>query len=178
MGIIHNIIVVEDVFEAIFKYLPDMKFSENDVKSFPVEFGYGDQKELNAFLKLSENKENKPYPLIWLIYPNTEEHLKNKVSLKNISFILAVDVNKSGLNKDRIKTSYKVVLNPLLNNIISVLTRANVINMKHEFKIVKHPNYSAENSNTEESKTIANWDAIKITFNCSILNTCLKEIKF
>ena len=175
MGVIHNPIIIEDKFEAIFGYLPDMKYDDSS-PAFPVIFKYGDKDELMAFLKSTQADANKPYPLIWLVYPYLEKHLKTRVELKSVSLILAVDTAKEHLNPERIQLNYKTILMPLYANIVKVLTKANIINMKHEFDIIKHPNYSQEDSDGKESKTTDRWDALKVTFNCSMIDTCLKQI--
>lgn len=176
MGVINNPIIVEDRFKEIFSYLPDMKFNSS-LPAFPVRFSYGDDYELKAFLISSENEENRIYPLIWLVYPFQEKHIKTRVELKGVNLILAVDTSKAGLNPERIRLNYENVLMPLYGNIVKVLTRANIINMKYEFNITKFPNYSHESSNGKEHKTISRWDALKVNFDCTIIDTCLKQIK-
>lgn len=176
MGVVQNLIIVEDVFDKIFSYLPEMRFDESDpnLPSYKVRFSYGDEKELIAFLNSTENEDLEPYPLIWLVYPNEEKHLKTKVELKNVNLIVAVDNSELGqLYKERMELSYKNIIMPLCNNIVKLLTRANIINIKHEFNITKFPNYGIENGHIADTP----WDAARIKFSCSILDTCLKPIK-
>ena len=176
MGVVKNLIIVEDVFKNIFSYLPDMKFDETnvDLDYYKVRFSYGDEKELIAFLNSTENETKKPYPLIWLVYPYNEKHLKTKVELNNVKFIVAVDNSEiSQLYSERIELSYKTIIMPLCNNIVKVLTKANIINIKHEFNITKFPNYGVNEAHIADTP----WDAARITFSCDILNTCLKPIK-
>ena len=77
-------IVIEDVFEKVFSYLPEMSFDENQDK-YPVVFGYGDEIELNSFL--AKREVSSTYPLIWMLYPINEEHNKNRVKCEGLSFI-------------------------------------------------------------------------------------------
>jgi hypothetical protein len=175
MGVIHNPIIVEEKFEAIFSYLPDMKFSDSS-PSYPVVFRYGDKDELLAFLNSSEKRDARPYPLIWLVYPYLEKHLKSRVELESVKLVLAVDTDKASQNPERIKQNYTKILMPLYGNVVKVLTKANIINIKHEFNVTKHPNYSEVNSDGTESETIDRWDALTVLFNCQIIDTCLKQI--
>lgn len=176
MGVIHEIIIVEDIFKKVFSYLPEMKFNESDTISFKPRFSYGNEKALLAFLKSTEGESTRPYPLIWLVYPHNEKHQKTKVELKSTKLIIAVNnKNKAQLNEERIELSYKKILIPLCNNIITVLTKSNVFNIKHEFDIIKFPNYS---NNNNENYTVDIWDAMQIVFSGSIIDNCVKPINF
>jgi hypothetical protein len=176
MGVLQNLIVVEDRLQEIFDYLPEMKVDGNP-KSFKVRFEYGDEKELVAFLKATETETSRPYPLIWLVYPHKETHLKTRVKLESVKLVIAVDTAKAMLNPERLKVSYKTILMPLCNNIVKVLTKANIINIEHEFNITKYPNYSGKESGDGKHFTTDIWDAIQLTFSCYINGACLKEIK-
>lgn len=175
MGVIHNPIIVENRFKEVFSYLPKMKFDATS-SEFDVVFRYGDKDELIAFLKSSEGLSTKPYPLIWLVYPYFEKHLKTRVELKSVKLVLAVNTNKASQNPERIEQNYKKILMPLYGNVVKVLTKANIINIKHEFDLIKHPNYSNINSDGKESETIDRWDALSVSFNCQIIDTCLRKI--
>jgi len=163
-------IIVEDRLTEMFSMLPPMN-------GFEVVFGCGDNKELQVFLK-EKAADSDPYPLIWLVYPYVENHLRTKVELNKLTFILAVETNKSMLNKERIDETYKKILFPLLDNIKSLFTRANIMNVKDEYTIIKFPNYSGDDNDTLSSYTTANWDALKVTIDCTINNVCLRPITF
>lgn len=173
-------IVIEDVFESIFSYIPPMKYSEADTAEFAVTFGAGDRKELNLFLSTKSAENTDPYPLIWLEYPYLEHHYDNKVEAKNVSLILAVNTNSSMRNKQRLNETFKNVLNPLFDNIRHCFKSANIVNVSGEYKLVKFPQYSDESSSSGSHATTDIWDAIKITFNIQILDRveCLRDIKF
>lgn len=167
-------IILENVLEDIFSYLPKMAYSKTE-QAFPVVFGCGDEIELNVWLK--DRESSNTYPLIWLLYPYVEGHSKTKIELDKIDFILAVDTNSSMQNKERIVETYTKVLMPLYWNMRYALKVANVINTASEYSVVKHPNYS-KSASKEESGTIAIWDALKVTTNFSVIDTCLRPIKF
>jgi hypothetical protein len=180
MATIKKMILLEDALEAIFRYLPPMKYEPSYTKSFKPTFSYGDKKDLNIFLKLKSKEQQHPYPLIWLEYPFLEIHKENKMEAKEVSLILAVQTNSSMQNNQRLKETYRKVLNPLFDNIRHCLKFANIVNISGEYKLRKFPNYSDDNSSGESNKTIAIWDAIKITFDIEIVDNvkCLREIKF
>lgn len=165
-----DIIIVEDRFEEMFSYLPT-------INGFGVTFSGGDNKELGAFLEL-KGKAAETYPLIWLVYPYTEKHGLKVVELERISFILAVRTNKVMLNDQRIKETYKGLLIPLLKNIKILFDRANIISVNDEYSVVKFPNYSGDDNNSKSSFTTDPWDALKVTFSCSINSVCLRPIQF
>lgn len=172
MSVIAETMVVEDKFAEMFTYLP--KMTNEKQEEFEVRFKYGDQKELIAFLK-SEIGSDNPYPLIWLIYPFIEIHSRNKVTLNDVSLVLAVETNDSMFNEDRMEQTYKTVLFPLLNNIKTVFKRANIFNTDEVYTIIKYPNYSGiDDGEGDENKSTDIWDAIKVTFSCSIIKGCLK----
>jgi len=173
MGIVKEIIVIEDRFKEVISFIPGIEVGGD---TFPVTFGYGDPKELNAFLKSKENDEFHPYPLIWLLYPVTEEHRKTEVILNNAQFIIAVDTNSSILNEERLTTSYKEVLFLIYNNFILAMSKSNTINLKRDVKVTKFPNYSGDEK-TSMHFTTDGWDALKVIINCRINNVCLKTIK-
>ncbi len=167
-------IILEDVLEEIFGYLPDMAFTSGGT-TYPVVFGYGDELELNIFLSTREVSDS--YPLIWLLYPYQESHTDNRLILDNVNFILAVETNSSMQNKERIKETFTKILMPLFFNMRLAFKKANVINTADEYDMVKHPNFSESESREKSAGTFI-WDAIKVTTSFNVIDTCLMEIKF
>jgi len=165
-------IIVEDRLKAIFDYLPAHVVG---VDSFKPVFKSGDQKELLAFFKQSTQKTN--YPLIWLDMPYEENHRnRNRVDVDSLSLILAVETNSEMLNAERLSSTYKPVLYPLLDNVIDVFTVANILTFNQEFTITKFPNYSDDTEGNESGFSDI-WDAIKLTIQISLNDNCLREIK-
>lgn len=180
MATIRKMISLEVALETVFGYLPEMKYDPSSEDSFKPTFGYGDEKDLNIFLKLKSKESKHPYPLIWLEYPFLEIHKENKMKAEKVSLILAVQTNKSMQNNQRLRETYQKVLNPLFDNIRHCLKFANIISVSGEYKVRKFPNYSDDSSSGESNKTIAIWDAMKITFDIEIVDNvkCLRNIKF
>lgn len=171
MGITKSYIIVEDRLEDIFSFLPEIK------AGFKNHFGYGDKKELLAFLKTKTKGATTPYPLIWLLYPYKESHTKKGVQVKNLQLILAVEGGASSQNPQRMEETFKAVLFPLLDNIIKAFTQANITNWNREFEAEKRPNYSSSEEGTAHATTFR-WDALKFKTDIVINDGCLKEIKF
>lgn len=174
MSIAIKSIILEDVLEEIFAYLPVMAYKKGS-QTFPVVFGYGDETELNIFLKNKESSD--VYPLIWLLYPYDEDHSRTSLEVQNVSFILAMDTDSNMENRERIKETFGKVLMPLFFNLRLAFKRANIISTNHEYKLVKHPNFSESASRKASAGTFI-WDALKVTTSFKVIDNCLKEIKF
>src|SRR4051794_25170359 len=104
MAITKSIIVVEDRLQEIFSYLPP--FIDVNGNNYNALFKYSDDKELYSFFKSNKSIDS-PYPLIWLVYPYTEQHKINRVVLDKISIVLAIDTNVEMLNDERLSLTYK-----------------------------------------------------------------------
>lgn len=172
--ITNKIIVLEDKLEEMIQDLPLMAYDDKS-KSYPVIFGAGDDKELGAFLKIRKNTS--PYPLIWLLYPTPENHTKTKLNVENAQFILAVPTKAELRNPERRKTTYKNVLNPLLENFILLFRRANIISFEGNFTAVKHPNYSSDENGDEHIAGVI-WDAYRVDVSFSVIDTCYRKVNF
>ena len=176
MGVIKEMIIFEDRLAEMFADLPDM-VSLSGNSTHKVTFGYGDGKELNVFLKQKE-KGDSPYPLVWLLYPYAELQTNRNMSVGNVSLILAVNTNTSMQNKERIDETYKKLLIPLYNNIVHLFRRSNIVNTDSEYNVVKHPNYSDDTSTGEGHFANGVWDAMKVTFSMTVIDTCYKNVNF
>lgn len=172
MGVIKKTLVIEDILSSHFDMLPPF---EKEVGGVTIEFSpffkVGDDKELLAFIK---EKETKPYPLIWLMRPFSEDHKTTFVSCDDLSFVLAVESNTEEYDSDRLESSYKAILLPLLDNIKKIFRISASIDFNNNnVKITKFPNYGEDNEN--EFSSI--WDALKVTFeSLSFKDKCIKQI--
>jgi len=174
MSVVNNTIIVENRMEEMLAYLPDMSVAPS-LDLYPVRFEYGDQFAIMDFLKTQLGSET-PYPLVWLMTPYIESHLKTKVQVKSMTLILAVETNADMLPKQRMKETFEKVLIPLLTNLKLLFMRANIINVSREYDIVKYYNYSGDEMTGLQSETGDIWDAIKFTFDCDINDVCLRPI--
>lgn len=172
-------IVIEDRFEEMIEYLPSMTRADG-TGSFKPTFGFGDGKELNAFLQRTEGDTEDPYPLIWMLYPQEEIHTVNTVKLNSVSFILAVKTTTDKLNKQRFDETFRPVIFQLVDNLLELFKKSNTISTIKDHKLTKFPNYGELNvlRTREQFFTTDIWDAVKVVFNCEINNNCLRVIKF
>lgn len=177
MSNVKNIIITEKRLKEMFDLLPNSEAIDGSASFKPI-FGYGDKKELNAFLKAKNLvKTRTPYPLIWLLYPYNEYHCKTDVEIERLSLILAVQTNASMGNEKRINSTFSKILFPLLNNIKWLFTRAIIVNWDNKFELTKYPNYSEDDSATEHAGTFI-WDALKFVIDIKITDDCLNDVRF
>jgi|KBSMisStaDraftv2_1062788.scaffolds.fasta_scaffold627483_1 hypothetical protein len=169
-----SMIIIENRLAEMFFYLPEMKNSA-DV-AFKPTFMYGTQKQLLDFLR--QNSSGKSvYPIIWLVYPYVETHTRSNVSFKKLTLVLAVETNSSMLNSQRMKETYEKVLIPLYDNIKHCFNSANISNSSDVYEVVKFPNYSESEKETENEATYI-WDALKVSFDGTLNSNCLNPIYF
>jgi len=164
---------VVDRLTEIFAQFPQMAGADTNLYK-PV-FKAGDQKELLAFFAQSQGNSN--YPLIWLDMPYEEQHFNRKrVKIDRMILILAVETNSQMLFSERLDTTFKNVLYPLLDRVLDVFTVANTITYNSDFNIALFGNYSDQAEGTE-GEFIDIWDVIKLTIDVEINDTCLRTIK-
>ena len=174
-------IVLENRLKEIFDQLPNITVGEN---SFKPTFSYGDDKDLNLYIRTTL-KGKSIYPLIWLVYPSSEEHNYTSTKLKSdIKLILAVkNKDTSLLNEQRYNTTFDRILLPLLENVLKAFkgTKIAAINEDSEgylYRIKKFPNYGDQEANAISHKTIEPWDAIRLEFNLTVNNCKIDNINF
>ena len=109
--------------------------------------------------------------------PYDEEHFNRKrTKINGLSLILAVETNSEMLYDERLKTTFANVLYPLLDSILDAFTVSNTLSYDSNFSIMKYGNYSEQAEGTE-GEFVDIWDAIKLTLDVEINDTCLREIK-
>ena len=167
-----EIIIVEDEFRDMFLYLPDMLGSDGNL--YTPTFKIGDHKELLAFFAQSNGSIK--YPLIWLERPFSEVHHHNKVKLQGANLIVAIQTNTDLTDRERMDLTFKPTLIPLTNNIINLFRVANTIDVFYPYTITKYPNYSDVEAG-EQNGFVDIWDAVRINFDCTINDSCLRQIK-
>lgn len=155
-------IIVEDRLNIVLDKL-------NTIGGVKPTFRYGDEKELLAFLRSKSGSKKTPYPLIWLEYPYNEIHKKNYVTIDRMSLVIAVKTLPELLNDERLEKTYKKLLILIVDNIIDVFKKSNIVFVKDEvYEITKFPNYQDDGKH----KSTDIWDAIKLTFELQISNNC------
>ena len=162
-------IIPEYILRDIVKQIPDVVI--NLERTQKPQFGWGDKLELNRYLKL---KKNDSYPLIWLL-PSIEHHSEDGDRCnKRLEIIIAtLEEDENLYNPERYDKSFRIVLNPVAEQVIKGLTDSRVTKIiGAKWDVFKHPNYSDDGG--KSNGTIALWDALKLTFNeVEFNNNCL-----
>lgn len=167
-------IVGEYVIRSIIDTFPLIQI--NPTTSLQPKFHWGDEAELNRYIKL---KKEASYPLIWLL-PSEDRYEGSRFQnlVKDCSFIIATRENRVELfNDQRYIKTFDLVLNPLQDYLVQGLTKSDISErVDNNFTIFKHPNYSAE---SEANATIDIWDAIKLDITVRFKEgKCLKPINY
>ena len=167
-------IIPEYIIRDIVKQIPAVVLNSN--KTQKPQFGWGDKLELNRYLQL---KKNDSYPLIWLLPTVENHHSDGEFCNKRLEIIIAtLESNENLFNPDRYNKSFRLVLNPMADQVIKGLINSSVTKIiGATWDVFKHPNYSDNQYQDENSHgTIALWDALKITFNEVEFNdNCINE---
>jgi hypothetical protein len=156
-------IVFEERLGEIMDFLPSITDANgNDFKPF---FNWGTQDVLNKYLALPKTQE--VYPLIWLVTGIDEGKTNNTSIIRDTRLILAMHSDKQDyFNPEIYKTDFKVVLNPLLNNVVKALEKSGISEIQDlKYKVERMPNYSVSTQG-EKTKTVDVWNAI--VFDCKI----------
>lgn len=159
-------IVVESSLKNIFATLPSQLSNGQEFK--PV-YDFGNQKELLRFIK-SQNKVGvSKYPLIWL---ETPVSLTGKADRKEtrLTLVLATLSKQELSNDQRLETTFKNTLFPLLENVMKALQRSGKTRIKdlENVKTTNFFNYGVKDLGQKNEGQVSSdiWDAIK--FECTI----------
>ena len=165
-------IIPEHILRDIVKQIPAVVINSKITQK--PQFGWGDKLELNRYL---ENKKNDSYPLIWLLPTGENHHSDGDYCNKRLEIIIAtLEEDENLYNPERYNQSFKIVLNPVTEQVIKGLTDSGVTKIiGAKWDVFKHPNYSDNKYKSDNSHgTIALWDVLKITFNeVEFNNNCL-----
>lgn len=163
-------IVVEERVRELIDTLPLMLI---DGVEFKVVYDFGHEDDLTILLK----QEIQKYPLIWLETGFTESHNTQKTEVDvTLSFKLATSgFSSTLLNQVRLRTTFKDVLFPLLDNLEKCFKRANtVLTIESTSDIEKFYNYGQD----KESETTAIWDALTFDVDLKFNNDCLRPFSY
>ena len=167
-------IVFEEKLGEILDLLPSIVDANG--ASFKPFFNWGTQDILNKYLTLPKTQEI--YPLIWLVTGTDEAKTNNTSIVRDTRLILAMHSDKQDMfNPDIYNTDFKVILNPLLENVLKALEKSGISEIQGlGYKVERMPNYSVSTQG-EKSKTVDVWNAIlfdcKIRLKDGVINTMI-----
>ena len=116
------IVKVEEVLEGVFSSIETIESIGK------LNFGYGDEKELdNVLLTKSMNKQ-KAYPLCWYLMPNELKVDETKGCAEgSFTFLIAHNTELSWFNDQRFKNVYDTILYPYLELILREISQLSMI---------------------------------------------------
>lgn len=166
-------IVFEERLGELFDLLPVVTDANDN--EFKPTFMWGTQDVLNKYLTLP--MEQSKYPLIWLVngednYDSMKPNIRRETRL-----VIAMRSDKvDEFNPFIYETDYKMILNPVLDNVLTALQNSTIsFFYDREFTVQRLPNYSVNNNG---NGMIDIWNAIVLDCSIDINNQCLLPIKF
>lgn len=154
-------IIPEDIMREIVEQIPAIQVNATLTKK--PNYHWGDRHELTKYLTVQKDSA---YPLIWFL-AGLDEHTDNGnyVERECVIIIATRESNRALLNDERLKKSYEVVLNPLLDYVVHGLrsySRTDIL--REEWKVERKPDYSESYyKGDNDNYTIDKWDAIRLT---------------
>lgn len=170
-------IVVESSLKNIFATLPA---EVENGKEFKPVYDFGNQKELLCFINSQNKLGATKYPLIWLETPVSMTGKPNQKEV-NLTLVLATLSKYELSNTQRLETTFKNTLFPLLENVLKALKRSGKTRIKDEgnIKTTNYFNYGVKDLRQKNESQVSNdiWDAIKLECKIEITANCGCDIK-
>ena len=174
---------VEVRFNELFGTLPPITV---DGKDYPVSFEIGSPDDLNKYLNQKQKEVSVSggsiYPILWLETP-IETDGNDTIRTMPIKLVLAELSNNNLSNRERLETTFKLTLNPLLKNVLTALRQSGFTkiirdanNNLREYNQTNFFNYGTP----DEAKHITTdiWDAIKLDLRLEMNTNCLQIINY
>jgi hypothetical protein len=135
------------------------------VQGFKPHYDWGDGHHLNQLIKLENNDNSTPYPLIYNVSPYSTQDSKKRIATYRVSLVIATQ-NKATdlLNSQRWATSYKNILFPLAGYIEQTFKKNQIFVWGGEFRLYEFPNYGQNG----ENETTDIWDALRFDTDITI----------
>lgn len=145
-----------------------------ELQAMKPNYKWGDDMYLNKLIKLYQNNERNPYPLIYNVSNSSVQDAKRDSATYRLSLVLAFrNTHIDFTNEDRWKTSYKTMLFPLASYIEQLFMRGNIFQAwSGEYTLLEFPNYG----NGKENETTDIWDALRFDTEITINNRCLNAV--
>lgn len=151
--------------------IPNQYYGQSPKK---IKFMYGTQKQLNTWLNHTKEK----YPLVWLVYPITEDYSLTPLTVSNYKGVrLIFAINNSA---DKLVNTRLQITKPILNDIIEKFKSLMLASQFRKFiyldktgnvKETFYPEYAAN----PQAKTpnIDIWDAITFDADFHLIAKCI-----
>lgn len=169
-------IIIEERLQEMFSKLPTINV---DNENFAVSFDFGSHKDLLRFMNSEQKFQGGvSYPLIWLETPIEKTVFRNNhVNVSGLTLMLATLSGSEQSNSERLETTFKPTLIPLLKLVIETFKKSGftqIVN-KGEYKETFFYNYGVDE---DEHITTDIWDVIKIELDVIIDGKCLRCINY
>lgn len=166
-------IVFEDQLARIVEVLPPLT---SGALSQTINFGWGTEEVLSKYLTL---KGKLSFPLIWLVEGEDANDLREPSVSRNAKVIVLYESQAPNeLNPYQHEFDYKVILQPILDNLLIALTQSGISRYDDSnFRTRRVKNYSMR----EENKNlvfICNAIVLDAYITFSGISTCLQTIQF
>jgi hypothetical protein len=162
----------ETVIAEIFQQLPPI-VDANSV-SYLVHFQSGTREDLDQYIALPS--EQIKYPLVWLVDEKDDGNYNREPMKRQARFIVAVRSNTKGQSNDfTYQTDFKVLLDPVAQNVLKALERSGRTRYG-KFSIKRKKNfYTAKN----ENGSLDVWNALQLDIEVAVrTDRTIKTIKF
>lgn len=163
---------IEERLIELFESIPAIEYNGKD---YSVSLEVGNDKDLNRFLN-SKRKEKGTniYPLLWVQTP-IQADLDIQFVEAPIRLVIATLTNDNLSNKQRLKTTFKDVLNPTLGNVLTALRESGFTQIiNDEYIRTNFFNYGTIDNTKHVTTDI--WDAILLECRIRIDSNCLQKI--
>jgi len=160
----------------------DCTFLGNPQPNTPIQFWFGDQKELIEWITQRKNLDN--YPLVWYVLNEYTEFQGWYET--NARLVIMQDTQLKQLNDWRTQNSYEGVLEPVWEVVQSKLTTNGYVevmgNFADRFKLRAEPNYGiapqtndlkTTNPTKEQSINVDLIDCLVVDFKLRIKAKCI-----
>lgn len=149
------------------------------IQGLAANYKWGDSLHLNKLIKLYNNQQSNPYPIIYNVSNNYGlDKRSGYLNYNPLSLVIATrNTNVDWHNGNRWATSYNNILFPLAFYILQSFKKSQVFHWDGDYRIYEFPNYSSTDEK-EENGTTDIWDAIRIDVRMSLVDRCVQPILF
>lgn len=138
-----------------------------------INYGYGDQKELLAWITSQDKASVRKYPLVWYVlndYTEFDGWYKSDVRL-----VIMQNTDSTWFNPKRKDESYSKILDPtwdVLKNALTISSYVEVFgSLEDRFKLKSEPKYAFSEIDKSEVSDVV--DALVVEFKIRIKPSCI-----